>query len=69
MKRKIVILGISSGIGKSLALQFYKKGFEVIGTYNSKKNLNKVEYQNYNLININALNLKKKGLSELKKKK
>ena len=58
MKRKIVILGISSGIGKSLALQFYKKGFEVIGTYNSK-NLNKVEYQNYNLININALNLKK----------
>lgn len=68
MKRKIVILGISSGIGKSLALQFYKKGFEVIGTYNSKKNLNKVEYQNYNLININALNLKKKGLSELKKK-
>ena len=41
MKRKIIILGISSDIGKKLALQFYKKGFEVIGTYNSKKNIKK----------------------------
>ena len=68
MKRKIIILGISSDIGKKLALQFYKKGFEVIGTYNSKKNIKKKEYQNYNLVNINALNLSKKGLSDLKKK-
>ena len=68
MKKKIVILGISSDIGRNLALKFFEKEYEIVGTYNSKGKIKKKEFKNYSLVKINASKISKQNLKILKKK-
>ncbi len=39
MKKVCVISGISRGIGKAIALEFAKNGYNIVGTYSKNKNL------------------------------
>lgn len=70
MKKKILILGVSSFAGSSFAnyLINLKSKYNILGTYNSKRNLKKlIFYENRNQLNLKQLNLnsKKKYLIKL----
>lgn len=61
MKTKILILGVSSFAGSSLANYLLKKkNYELLGTFNSKKNLKKlIISKNINEIKLIKINLNK----------
>ena len=66
MRNKIIILGISSDIGKFLANEFVKEGFDVIGTYNNPKHIKNISKKNIKLIRININKLSTKSITKLK---
>lgn len=60
MKTKVLVLGASSFAGSSfINFLIKKKNYEVLGTYNSKKNLKKLVFKN----NLNKFKLVKLDLS------
>jgi short-subunit dehydrogenase len=67
MKNKIIILGITSDIGKELAKMFYEDNYEVVGTYNSSKNLGLLTKKNIKLLKIDMNNINNKDIIKLKK--
>jgi short-subunit dehydrogenase len=66
MKNKIIILGISSDIGKFLAKEFAQEGCDVVGTFNNVNNIKDIISGNIKLIQININNLSKKKIIKLK---
>lgn len=66
MRNKIIILGISSDIGKFLAKQFVKNGYDVVGTFNNPNNIKNISNKNIKLIKLNINNLSNKKIKELK---
>ena len=62
MKNKIIILGITSDIGKELAKMFYEEDYEIIGTYNSSKNLGLLPKKNIKLLKIDMDNIHAKDI-------
>ncbi len=67
MKNKIIILGITSDIGKEFAKMFYEEDYEIIGTYNSSKNLGLLPKKNIKLLKIDMDNIRTKDILKLKK--
>ena len=67
MRNKIIIIGITSDIGRDLADKFYKENYKIVGTYNSSKNLKLLPKNKYNLLKIDMKNIKKKDILEFKK--
>jgi len=55
--KKVLITGSSRGIGKAIALELKKKGYEVIGTATSKKGIDSLSKQNITglLLDLNSL--------------
>ena len=67
MRNKIIITGITSDIGKKLASRFYEDGYEIVGTYNSEKNLKLLPMNKYKLLKINMLKINKRDVLKFKK--
>ena len=67
MKKKIIIIGISSDIGKALALKFYDDGYEIIGTYRTKKNINLLPKNKFKLIKFDIHGANRVSLKNLMK--
>ena len=67
MRNKIIIVGITSDIGKELASNFYQDGYDVVGTYNSEKNLKFLPVNKYKLLKINMLKINNRDILQFKK--
>ena len=58
--KKAIILSISSEIGFAVAMDFVRKGFQVIGTYNTEsKEIKKLKNYGVKLYKLNLSNKKK----------
>ena len=51
-----IIFSISSDIGYSIAIDWLKKGYKVIGTYRNKQEMFKIYNFGVNCINVNDIN-------------
>ena len=67
MRNKIIIIGITSDIGRDLADKFYKENYKIVGTYKSSKNLKLLPKNKYNLLKIDMKNISKKDILKFKK--